>query len=74
VGSTTLAEALDRADDVELSCSTSDCRMAMDLTQCANLAGEALIVISARGDEVDRILALELGADDYLAKPFRPGS
>ena len=29
-----------------------------------------LIVISARGDEADRVAALELGADDYLAKPF----
>lgn len=31
-----------------------------------------IIFISARGDEVDRILGLELGADDYLAKPFSP--
>ena len=31
-----------------------------------------LIVISARGDEADRVAALELGADDYLAKPFSP--
>jgi two-component system response regulator RegX3 len=29
-----------------------------------------IIVISARGDEVDRIVGLELGADDYLVKPF----
>ena len=29
-----------------------------------------IIVISARGDESDRVLALELGADDYLVKPF----
>ena len=29
-----------------------------------------IIVISARGDETDRVLALELGADDYLVKPF----
>lgn len=29
-----------------------------------------IIVISARGDEADRVLALELGADDYLVKPF----
>ncbi len=31
-----------------------------------------VIMLSARGDEVDRILGLELGADDYLAKPFSP--
>jgi DNA-binding response OmpR family regulator len=29
-----------------------------------------IIVISARGDEVDKVVGLELGADDYLAKPF----
>ena len=29
-----------------------------------------IIVVSARGDEMDRVLALELGADDYLVKPF----
>jgi len=29
-----------------------------------------VIMLSARGDEVDRILGLEMGADDYLAKPF----
>ena len=29
-----------------------------------------IIVISARGEESDRVLALELGADDYLVKPF----
>ena len=31
-----------------------------------------VIVVTARGDEVDRILGLELGADDYLTKPFSP--
>ena len=29
-----------------------------------------IIVITARGDEVDRVIGLELGADDYLVKPF----
>ncbi len=31
-----------------------------------------IIFVSARGEEIDRILGLELGADDYLAKPFSP--
>jgi two-component system alkaline phosphatase synthesis response regulator PhoP len=31
-----------------------------------------IIVLTARGDEADRIVGLELGADDYLAKPFSP--
>jgi len=30
----------------------------------------ALLVLTARGDSTDRIVGLELGADDYLAKPF----
>ncbi|HEY3611951.1 MAG TPA: response regulator transcription factor [Pseudonocardiaceae bacterium] len=29
-----------------------------------------IIVVSARGDELDRVLLLEMGADDYLVKPF----
>jgi DNA-binding response OmpR family regulator len=31
-----------------------------------------IVIVSARDDEVDRILGLELGADDYLTKPFSP--
>lgn len=31
-----------------------------------------IIMLTALGEEVDRILGLELGADDYLAKPFNP--
>jgi DNA-binding response OmpR family regulator len=31
-----------------------------------------VIILSARGEEVDRIVGLELGADDYVVKPFSP--
>jgi len=31
-----------------------------------------IIMLTAKGDEVDKIIGLELGADDYLAKPFNP--
>jgi len=31
-----------------------------------------IIMLTARGDEVDRVLGLELGADDYVVKPFSP--
>ena len=34
--------------------------------------GIPVIMLSACGEEVDRILGLEMGADDYLAKPFNP--
>lgn len=33
---------------------------------------QAIIMLSARGEELDRIVGLEVGADDYLAKPFNP--
>lgn len=35
-------------------------------------AGLPVIMLSAKGDEFDRVLGLELGADDYVAKPFNP--
>ena len=31
-----------------------------------------IIMLTARGDDIDRIVGLELGADDYLPKPFNP--
>ena len=46
------------------------------LTLCRNLraADSALpiIMLTAMGEETDRIVGLEMGADDYLAKPFNP--
>ncbi len=31
-----------------------------------------MILLAARSDEIDRISGLEIGADDYLGKPFSP--
>lgn len=42
---------------------------------CRQLRAESdlpILMITARGDERDRIIGLELGADDYLPKPFNP--
>ncbi|HET6970003.1 MAG TPA: response regulator [Phenylobacterium sp.] len=45
------------------------------LSICRRLSadsGPAIIMVSAMGEEIDRVLGLELGADDYLAKPCSP--
>lgn len=46
------------------------------LLLCQQLRGQGesipIIMLTARGDDVDRILGLEIGADDYLAKPCNP--
>jgi two-component system phosphate regulon response regulator OmpR len=38
----------------------------------AQNAGPAIVMLTAKGDDVDRIVGLEMGADDYLPKPFNP--
>jgi two-component system, OmpR family, phosphate regulon response regulator OmpR len=46
------------------------------LSICRRLRGSnetiPIIMLTAKGDDVDRIVGLEVGADDYLAKPFNP--
>ena len=45
------------------------------LTLCRKIREESdvpIIMLTARGELADRVLGLELGADDYLAKPFEP--
>jgi two-component system, OmpR family, response regulator len=45
------------------------------LTLCRNLRTHStlpVIMLTARGEPLDRILGLEMGADDYLPKPFEP--
>ena len=40
--------------------------------QAGAAAAIPVLILSARGEEVDRVVGLEMGADDYLAKPFSP--
>jgi DNA-binding response OmpR family regulator len=42
------------------------------LRRIRNLSRVPVVMLTARGEEVDRIVGLEMGADDYLAKPFSP--
>jgi two-component system alkaline phosphatase synthesis response regulator PhoP len=45
----------------------------LDVTRALRRAGELpIIMLTARDDETDRIIGLELGADDYVTKPFSP--
>jgi two-component system phosphate regulon response regulator OmpR len=38
----------------------------------AGKSAPAIVMLTAKGDDVDRIVGLEMGADDYLPKPFNP--
>jgi two-component system OmpR family response regulator len=45
------------------------------LAICRRLRGSSkipIIILTARGEDIDRIVGLEMGADDYMAKPFNP--
>ena len=45
------------------------------LSLCRKVRAESqmpIIMLTARGEDIDRILGLEMGADDYLGKPFNP--
>ena len=42
------------------------------LRAAPELAGLPVLMLTARGEDTDKIVGLELGADDYLAKPFNP--
>jgi DNA-binding response OmpR family regulator len=73
----------DGASGVAIAASRSFDIVVMDITMPRMDGFEALrriratsrmpvLMLTARGDDIDRILGLELGADDYLGKPFNP--
>ena len=72
--------ALDRlrAGATTSSSSTCSCPGMDGLSLCAELRRDKrtralpVIMLTARGDEADRIVGLEVGADDYVVKPFSP--
>jgi two-component system phosphate regulon response regulator PhoB len=50
----------------------SGLELAQQLKQNAKTRSVPIIMVSARGEEEDRVKGLETGADDYIAKPFSP--
>jgi DNA-binding response OmpR family regulator len=68
-----LAEALSRRHDVVLLDLMLPEKSGLEV--CRELRARSdvpIVVLTARGEEADRVMGLELGADDYLAKPFSP--
>jgi DNA-binding response OmpR family regulator len=70
-------QALDKARSINPDLIVLDIMMPeMDgLTVCKELrktSNVPVIILTARGDDVDKIVGLEVGADDYVTKPFNP--
>jgi two-component system KDP operon response regulator KdpE len=61
--------AIDKPEAVLLDLGLPD-RDGLELVPLIKAAGVALIVVSARGDTEQKVAALDLGADDYVIKPF----
>ena len=69
------ARAARRASRSTRWCSTSCCPTSTgsrSAAGCARARDLPILMLTARGDAMDRIVGLELGADDYLPKPFEP--
>jgi DNA-binding response OmpR family regulator len=72
-GETALASARrDRPDLVVLDLGLPG-RDGLDVARTLRRTSEVpIVILTARGDETDRVVGLELGADDYVVKPFSP--
>jgi DNA-binding response OmpR family regulator len=64
------AFAADRPDIVVLDLGLPDTDGTLLLSEFAGDRGVPVVVVTGRGDEVDRVVGLELGAVDYVTKPF----
>ncbi len=60
----------DEPDLILLDLGLPDCDGTDVCRQIRSSSAVPIIVVSARGDEIDRVLTLEMGADDYVVKPF----
>jgi two-component system phosphate regulon response regulator PhoB/two-component system alkaline phosphatase synthesis response regulator PhoP len=49
---------------------TDGLEVCRQIRKTENLAGVPVIMLTAKGDEADKVVGLELGADDYVTKPF----
>jgi two-component system response regulator RegX3 len=68
--SSTLTGAAEPFDIVLLDLGLPDVDGTDVCRQIRSTSPVPVIVVSARGDEIDRVLSLEMGADDYIVKPF----
>ncbi len=64
------ALAAERAELVLLDLGLPDLDGRVVCQELRERSSVPIIVVSARGDEIDRVMLLELGADDYVVKPF----
>ena len=70
VGTGAAALAADECDLVLLDLGLPDLDGRVVCRWLRERSGVPIIVVTARGDEIDRVILLELGADDYVVKPF----
>lgn len=71
-GNEALARLAEKAPDIALLDIMLPGIDGLELSRRFQAAGVPVILVTARGEEVDRLVGLEIGADDYITKPFSP--